>query len=120
MVERSLVTSLSQAFVAFTIEADNEFESRMPHRTAADRGNPLATGPFLTSLTFWSNYLRHIQDDGCTARELARAAGNGATAIASRLHELHRWGYVRVGAAQGDKGERLITLTPAGRRARDT
>ena len=115
-----LVTSLSQAFVAFTIEADNEFESRMPHRTAADRGNPSATGPLLTSLTFWSNYLRHIPDEGCTVRELARGAGDGASAISSRLHELHRWGYVRVGPDEGDQGERLITLTTGGTLARET
>ena len=120
MAGPSLVTSLSQAFVAFTIEADNEFESRMPHRTAADRGNPAKTGPWLTSLTFWSNYLRHIPDEGCTARQLASIAGDDASAIASRLHELHRWGYVRVGSAPADQGERLITLTTAGRRARDT
>ncbi|HEU5416629.1 MAG TPA: hypothetical protein VFV41_02975 [Streptosporangiaceae bacterium] len=29
-----LPTPLSQVLVAFTIEADNEFERRMPHRTA--------------------------------------------------------------------------------------
>jgi hypothetical protein len=116
----SLVAALSQAFVAFTIEADNEFESRMPHRTAADRGDSSKSGPWLTSLTFWSNYLRHIPDDGCTARELAHGAGDGASTIASRLGELRRWGYVRVHAADGDQGERLITLTANGARARDT
>lgn len=115
-----MLTSLSRAFVAFTIEADNEFESRMPHRTAADRGNPAVPGPFLTSLTFWSNYLRHLPDDGCTVRELARRAGDGKPAIASRLHELHRWGYVRVHPGEGDAAQRLVTLTDNGMRARDT
>jgi hypothetical protein len=116
----SLVTALSQAFVAFTIEADNEFESRMPHRTAADRGNPAKTGPWLTSLTYWSNYLQNIPDEGCTARELGRRAGDGASGVASRLLELHRWGYVRVHSGEGDPGERLLTPTREGSLARDT
>lgn len=120
MSGRSVLAPLSQAFVAFTIEADNEFESRMPHRTAADRGDGSKSGPWLTSLTFWSNYLRQIPDDGCTARELARRAGDGASAIASRLGELTRWRYARVAPGEGDQGERLVTLTAAGRQARET
>jgi DNA-binding MarR family transcriptional regulator len=116
---RPLLTPLSQAFVAFTIEVDNEFESWMPHRTAADRGNPAVPGPFLTSLTFWSNYLRHLPDDGCTVRELARRAGDGKSSIASRLHELHRWGYVRVHPGEGNAAERLVTLTKNGTLARE-
>jgi len=55
VTERSLVTALSQAFVAFTIEVDNEFELRMPHRTAADRRDPTKRGPWMTSLTYYSN-----------------------------------------------------------------
>jgi DNA-binding MarR family transcriptional regulator len=118
VAQGSLVATLSQAFVAFTIEADNEFESRMPHRTAADRGDPSKTGPWLTSLTYWSNYLRQLPDEGCTGRELARRAGDTASAIHSRLGELHRWGYVRVHPRE--EGERLVTLTSAGLLARDT
>jgi hypothetical protein len=115
-----LVTGLSQAFVAFTIEADNEFESRMPHTTAADRGNAAKTGPWLTSLTYWSNYLRQLPDEGCTARELARRAGDGASSIPIRLRELSRWGYLGGHPRDADTGERLVTLTPGGLRARDT
>jgi DNA-binding MarR family transcriptional regulator len=111
----SLVTALSQAFVAFTIEADNEFESRMPHRTTADRGT---TGPWLTSLTYWSNYLRQLPDEGCTTGELARRAGDDKASLTNRLHELRRWGYVRV--HPGEPGERLVTLTHGGTLARDT
>jgi hypothetical protein len=116
----SLVTALSQAFVAFTIEADNEFESRMPHRTAADRGDPAKTGPWLTSLTYWANFLRQLPIEGCTARELASRSGNGRSAIRGRLGELHRWGYIRVHPAGSDPGERLVTLTRGGALARDT
>jgi DNA-binding MarR family transcriptional regulator len=120
VVERSLVPLLSQAFVAFTIEADNEFEARMPHRTAADRGDRSKTGPWMTSLTYYSNYLRHIPSSGVTARDLARAAGDRRPAIASRLQELARWGYLRVRPTGDDHGEWVVELTPAGARARET
>jgi hypothetical protein len=120
---RSLVTLLSQAFVAFTIEADNEFEARMPHRTAADRGDTTKTGPWLVSLTFFQNYLRQLPDEGLTTRALAHASGDTASSMASRLHELRRWGYVRVLPGEGGSvapGERIVRLTPAGSLARDT
>jgi hypothetical protein len=118
--ERPLVALLSQALVAFTIEADNLFEERMPHRTAADRGDPAATGPWLTSLTYWSNYLRHLGDDGISARELARGAGDDASSLASRLDELRRWGYARLKQVGTDAGATLVIPTENGRRARDT
>jgi DNA-binding MarR family transcriptional regulator len=117
---KPLVALLSQALVAFTIEADNEFEQRMPHRTAADRGDPAATGPWLTSLTYWSNYLLGLPDDGITARELARHAGDDANSIGSRLNELRRWGYARVQRNGADLGATLVIPTENGRRARDT
>ncbi len=63
---------LSQALVAFTIEADNETEHRLPHRTQ-DYG--LAPGappgaPWLTSLLMYANCLRHLPDAGITIAEL--------------------------------------------------
>jgi hypothetical protein len=120
VAERSLIASLSRVFVAFTIEVDNEFESRMPHRTAADRHDPSKHGPWMTSLAYYSNYLRHIPGDGCTARELARAAGDQASAIASRLGEITRWGYARVQPTGKDRGEWIVRLSSSGVRARDT
>jgi hypothetical protein len=120
VTERSLIASLSRVFVAFTIEVDNEFESRMPHRTAADRHDPSKHGPWMTSFAYYSNYLRHIPEDGCTARELARAAGDHASAIASRLGEITRWGYARVQPTGKDRGEWIVRLSPSGARARDT
>jgi hypothetical protein len=120
VAEHSLVTALSRAFVAFTIEVDNEFEMRMPHRTAADRHDPSKHGPWMTSLTYYSNYLRHIPDDGCTARELARSAGDHAAAIASRLAEITRWGYARVQPTGSDRGEWIVRLSSTGTLARDT
>ena len=44
---RTLVTALSQALVAFTVEADNDYEEDAPHRTTlGGRGD----GPWLTSM----------------------------------------------------------------------
>jgi DNA-binding MarR family transcriptional regulator len=119
VTERSLVTALSRAFVAFTIEIDNEFESRMPHRTAADRGDLSREGPWLTSFTFYSNYLRQIPDEGCPASELARGAGDDRQSIARRLDELRRWGYVRVLPSETDPRDRVVVPTRWGVLARD-
>ena len=114
-----LVSALSQAFVAFTIEADNEFETRMPHRTAADRADATKTGPWLTSLTYWQNYLRHLPAAGLPTRTLARIAGDDVASMTSRLGELRRWGYVRV-LPGDDAAERIVQPTRAGNLARDT
>lgn len=86
---------LSQVLVAFTIELDNEFEHRMPHRTSRGpaRGG---TGPWLVSLPMWSNYLRWLPGEVADLAPLVNLAG------------LKRWGYVE---ADG------VTLTRAGRAA---
>ena len=61
------------------------------------------------------------------ARELARAAVDHASPIASRLpsaacrlHELARWGYARVQPTGSDGGEWIVTLSASGTLARDT
>jgi hypothetical protein len=98
-VETSLSVLLSQALVAFTIEFDNEFEHRMPHRTA--RGPAAKSrGPWLISMAMWSNYLRFV-DAGTTHMEDLALLANEAG--------LMRWGYLTPAR----------TLTPAGRRACD-
>jgi hypothetical protein len=68
-------TLLSHALVAFTIEVDNAFELRMPHRTTAGRraGKPRA-GPWLVSLAMWSNLLRYVPADGVSIVELEERA----------------------------------------------
>ena len=82
---------LSQALVAFTIEADNETEHRLSHRTK-DYG--LAPGappgaPWLTSLLMYANCLRHLPDAGITVAELLGRARTG-----TNLDGMRRWGYV--------------------------
>ena len=112
---------LSQALVAFTVEADNETEHRLPHRTqdyglapGAPRG-----GPWLTSLLMYANCLRHLPDAGITIAELRHRARTG-----TNLDGMRRWRYVTFTPDPGH-GKRpapgaLIRPTSWGIEARDT
>lgn len=109
---------LSQALVAHTIELDNEFEHRMPHRTTVGR-QPRAHGPWLTSYAMWCNCLRVLGDeDGLRFGELVRRAGTE-----TNLAGMHRWGYVTVTADPADERatpperDMIVRLTRAGRLA---
>jgi methyltransferase (TIGR00027 family) len=111
---------LSRALVAFTIEADNEAEHRLPNRTTSYGRSPNSApgAPWLISLAMWASSLRLIPDDGITVAELRRAARTG-----SNLAGLRRWGYVTFDPepARGKQPERdaVIRLTVNGRHARD-
>ena len=111
---------LSAALVAFTIEADNEAEHRLPHRTTNDGPSPgaVAGAPWLTSLLMWANCLRQLPDDGITVAELRRRARTG-----TNLDGMRRWRYVSYAPDPG-RGKRpgpdaTVTPTAAGRRARE-
>jgi hypothetical protein len=97
----TLVALLSQALIAFTVEADNDYEEDAPHTTSSD---PRETGPWLTSMVCWTNGLRHICD-GVTAGELERRARTRPN-----LGGLLRWSYLREDAG-------TVRLTAAGREA---
>src|SRR5262249_49856998 len=103
-----LPTLLSQALVAFTIEFDNEFEHRMPHRTAVAGGH---RGPWLTSMAMWSNFMRVVPDEGVPLREM-----RGHARI-TNLGGLERWGYVSVEPADRRAAEQWVRSTRAGRAA---
>jgi hypothetical protein len=111
---------LSRALVAFTIEADNEAEHRLPHRTATHGLSASAPpgAPWLISLAMWASSLRYVPDDGITVAALRAAARTG-----SNLAGVRRWGYVTFDPepARGKQpAERsLIRLTAQGRIARD-
>jgi DNA-binding MarR family transcriptional regulator len=111
---------MSQALVAFTIELDNEFEQRMPHRTTRDQDGPgPAVGPWLPSFAVWANFLRFVAEDGITVRELSSRPGVPRWAFDG----MRRWGYVTIAPAPDDerskppKGDLRVGLRPAGRRA---
>ncbi len=112
-----LSTLLSQAFVAFTIELDNEFEHRFERAGGGAR---------VVSLTMWSNLLRFV-GDGTTVGEFVTAVGLPKGSALSRLGGVERWRYVSVGPAtgrregygsgRGTKDDWLVRFTPAGLRA---
>jgi methyltransferase (TIGR00027 family) len=109
---------LSQALVAFTIEADNEAEHRMPHSTTS-YGTSSGSGPWLTSLLMWANCLRHLPDEGITVAELRARARTG-----TNLDGMRRWGYVTFtpdpGRGKRPQPDALVRPTARGSAARDT
>jgi methyltransferase (TIGR00027 family) len=111
---------LSQALVAFTIEADNEAEHRLPHRTQDYGRSPgaAADAPWQTSLAMWANCLRHVPDDGITVAGMRAAARTG-----TNLDGMRRWRYVTYtpdpGRGKRPRQDAIVRLTPGGRRARD-
>jgi hypothetical protein len=111
---------LSQALVAFTIEADNEAEHSLPHRTTAyGKTGAQAGGVWLTSMLMWANCLRQLPDEGVTIAELQRRARTG-----TNLDGMRRWGYVTFtpdpGRGKRPRTDALIRPTRRGIAARDT
>jgi DNA-binding MarR family transcriptional regulator len=129
--ELPLSALLSQALVAFTIELDNEFERRMPHRTtnfgaggpaaslSAD-GHPLRR-PWTVSFVMWANLLQFVDEEGVTVRELRSRARLTRLPLAG----MTRWGYVEVSAEADDQRPRtpaqdlVVTPTAAGLQAKE-
>jgi methyltransferase (TIGR00027 family) len=116
----ALPALLSQALVAFTIEADNEAEHRLPHRTADYGISAQGSGPWLVSLAMYENCLRFL-DQPRTVAELRRLARTG-----TNLDGMRRWGYATIsGTPISASGRRkrpgqdaLLRATPAGQLAR--
>ncbi len=114
-----LTALLSQLFVAFTIEFDNEAERQLPHSTT-NHGSTADTSvprPWLVSMAMWFNCLRFISEDGITIAELYRLARTR-----TNLRGMRRWGYVTVqttlpGEVKLPKSQWILRPTRAGRRA---
>jgi DNA-binding MarR family transcriptional regulator len=114
-----LPTLLSQVLVAFTVEFDNEYERRMPHRTTAHGSTPGSPdAPWLVSLAMCENCMRFVGEQGVTVRALGVLART-----ATNLNGMQRWGYIRVKPDPLDarwkppRGDWVICATPAGRKA---
>jgi DNA-binding MarR family transcriptional regulator len=90
----SLCTLLSAALVAFTIEFDNEFE----HQMAAAPSHPW----FRVSMVMWSNFMRFLDTDGLSVRELSACAGVTKATVHPSLAGMERWGYVVVSKPPDD------------------
>src|SRR5579875_948139 len=107
-----LPTLLSQPWVALTIEADNEFEHRMEHRTSLRRERQ---GPWLTSMVMWWTCLRVLEPAGMTIRDMelrARARTN--------LDGMRRWGYITIESTSRSRRPRpsdILRPTRAGQMA---
>lgn len=118
-MQSSLSSLLSQALVAFTIEADNEFELRMPHRTSDFGAGAAGSGPWLTSLAMYLNCMRYVDQAGITVAELA-----GLARTPANLAGMLRWGYVTIDGAGRGSGAKpapgsVIRATARGARARE-
>lgn len=116
---------LSQVLVAFTIEFDNEFERRMPHRTTTSGlSDPkVHDAPWLTSLVMWANVMQFVGETGITAGELLRRSRITKENLRASLSGLKRWGYITVKSAVSMAGPKapkdrwVIRSTVAGREA---
>jgi DNA-binding MarR family transcriptional regulator len=117
-----LPTLLSWALVAFTVEFDNEFEQRAPHRTTNFGATPGAGHkPWLVSLVMWANCMRYVGAAGISVGEL-----EGLARTKTNLAGMERWGYLVVTPDPADRRpkppatEWIVSATPAGQRARET
>ena len=121
--ELPITSLLSQVLIALTIEADNEFEHRMPHWTTNFKTSP-RRGVWLTSYYFWANLLRFVPDAGIRMEELAAAAGYGPP-VHPMYEGAHSWGYVfytpalPTSSPKKSAADAIVRLTPHGAQARD-
>ncbi|HEX4212337.1 MAG TPA: hypothetical protein VIA06_03290 [Candidatus Dormibacteraeota bacterium] len=118
--EAPLPTLLSQAFVAFTIEFDNEFEHRMPHRTTNHGSTPGAgTAPWLVSMAMWTGCMRLVPESGIRAADLrppTRLTAKGLTTLLTRMSRW--WGYLEVEPAGRSRADWRVRPSAGGRQAR--
>jgi hypothetical protein len=110
-----LPTMLSLTLVGWTIEVDNAFELRMPHRTTASRQRGEARhGPWLVSFPMYVHCIRHLPAAGIAQRELEARAR-----VLGPVSGLERWGYVTVtqpssqGKQKADRGAAVVRPTAA-------
>ncbi|MEY2424659.1 MAG: hypothetical protein QOI61_231, partial [Actinomycetota bacterium] len=121
--ELPLTSLLSQVLIALTIEADNEFERRVPHFISDDKSKPWM-GVWLISHAMYAHFLRFVEDDGIAMGDLAVAAGYGPP-VHPAYHGMRRWGYVTytpdIAGASPKKTDAaaVVRCTPNGRQARD-
>jgi DNA-binding MarR family transcriptional regulator len=88
---------LSHALVAFTIEFDNEFEHRVPHRTTNHGSTGSGNSPWLVSMVMWLKFLRFVPVDGISVRELKGLTRSTEKELRTWLTRLGKWwGYVVV------------------------
>jgi DNA-binding MarR family transcriptional regulator len=129
-----LPTLLSQLLVAYTIEFDDAYEERVPHFTTV--GRYAGIGPqsvWLVSMAMWSDFMRHVPDEGVTIAHLGALARKPTASMKSTFGGMERWNYVRparsagattsrrpgFGSAKGVRDEWLVMPTSPGKRAQE-
>jgi DNA-binding MarR family transcriptional regulator len=125
-VRLPLPTLLSHALVAFTIEFDNEFEHRVPHRTTNHGSTGSRSSPWLASMVMWLKFMRFVPGDGIPVRELQRLTRFTDKEMRAWLTRMGKWwGYVVVEADADSPSSRsvlgwVVRPTPGGRNALET
>jgi DNA-binding MarR family transcriptional regulator len=115
---------LSQIWVAFTIESDNEVERQVAHRTTHFGSTP-GTGKrvWLASMAMWWHFLQFVRDEGTRAGELKRLTGRDAATLRRWLTRLSKWwGYLKIeyppgGDGKTSKADLLVKPTQSGLKA---
>jgi DNA-binding MarR family transcriptional regulator len=122
-----LSAQLSHVLVAFTVELDNQFEHKMPHRTTrhgSTPGHPRA--PWLVSYPMWVHCMRYVPEEGIRAGELVRKSGLTSKTMQHVVKRLAAWwGYLSVGKPDaglkgaGSAASKLVRPSAAGRQAQN-
>jgi len=120
-----LSTLLSFVLVSFTVEFDNEFERRTPHRTTGQGPLPDSRRlPWLVSMAMWVTFMQFVPDDGIRVAELQRRLGFTSAEMRWWLTRMGTWwGYVVVeaeptgGDANPPLSKGIVRLTTGGRKA---
>lgn len=116
---------LSQVFVAYVIEFDNEFEHQVPHRTTKFGSTPgYVRPPWLVSMAMWLRFMRWVPIEGIAARELQAQIAISNKGLQTWLTRLSKWwGYLAIEEpdAKSRSGrigpEATVRPTVGGRRA---
>jgi DNA-binding MarR family transcriptional regulator len=116
---------LSHALVAFTIEFDNEFEHRVPHRTTNYGSTGSGNSPWLVSMVMWLKFLRFVPVDGISVRELKGLTRSTDKELRTWLTRLGKWwGYVVVepdaSHNPSSRSDRMVGPSPGGLKALET
>lgn len=114
---------LSQAWVAFTIESDNEVEQHVAHRTTNFGSMPGTEKKlWLASMAMWWHFVQFVREEGTRAGELKRLTGHDTATLRRRLTRLSKWwGYLKIEPGPGSgvtksKADLLVKPTRGGLR----